>query len=279
MPGGAAEDRSNLMKKLLATLALLLITQTAFAFDHRHTDWEALLKRHVVLITKGNASQVNYAGFQATRAALKKYLDALSAVSEAEYRRWSKPQQLAFLINAYNAYTVELILTRYPDLRSIKDLGSLFQSPWKKTFFALLGKERSLDDVEHGLIRAPGAFNEPRIHVAVNCASNGCPMLRDEAFTAARLDVQLDDSMRRFLADRSRNRFDAASNTLSVSKIFDWYKGDFEQGHQGFTSLDATFARYADALGDTPSAQETIRNGGLKIRYLDYDWALNATKR
>lgn len=174
---------------------------------------------------------------------------------------------------------MELILTRYPDLKSIKDLGSVFQSPWKKTFFTLLGKERSLDDVEHGLIRAPGAFNEPRIHVAVNCASIGCPMLRDEAFTADKLDAQLEDGMRRFLSDRTRNRFDTASNTLSVSKIFDWYQGDFEQGYQGFTSLDATFARYAAALGDTPQARDAIRNGGLNIRYLDYDWALNATKR
>ncbi len=267
------------MKKQLAALTLLLIAHAAFAFDHRHADWSALLEQHVVLISNGNASQVDYAGFKTDRAALEKYLDALSAVSEAEYRRWSKPQQLAFLINAYNAFTVELILTRYPDLKSIKELGSVFQSPWKKTFFTLLGKERSLDDVEHGMIRAPGAFNEPRIHAAVNCASIGCPMLRQEAFTADQLESQLEDSLRRFLADRSRNRFDAASNTLSVSSLFDWYKGDFEKGHQGFTSLDATFARYADVLGDTPSAQETIRNGGLKIRYLDYDWALNAQRR
>lgn len=267
------------MKKLLAILVLMLMSSVVFAFDHRHADWEALLKRHVVLITQGNASQVDYAGFKTDQTALQQYLDALSAVSEADYRRWSQPQQLAFLINAYNAFTVELILTRYPDLKSIKDLGSILQSPWKKTFFTLLGQERSLDEVEHGMIRAPGAFNEPRIHAAVNCASIGCPMLRNEAFVADRLDQQLEDSMRRFLADRSRNRFDAARNTLSVSKIFDWYQGDFEKGHQGFTSLDATFARYADALGDTPEAQAVIRQGGLKIQYLDYDWALNAKRR
>ena len=266
------------MKRLLAALTLLLITQTAFAFDHRHAEWSALLDQHVVPITDGNASQVNYASLKADRAALKRYLDSLSAVDEADYRRWSNPQQLAFLINAYNAFTVDLILTRYPDLKSIKDLGSVLQSPWKKAFFTLLGKERSLDDIEHGLIRASGAFDEPRIHAAVTCASIGCPMLRAEAFTADKLDAQLEDGMRRFLSDRSRNRFDVAGNTLSVSKIFDWYKGDFEKGHQGFTSLDATFARYADALGDTPQARNAIRKGGLNIRHLDYDWALNATK-
>lgn len=261
-------------------LALMLAAfQVQAAFDHRHAAWDTLLKKHVVLISNGGASQVDYAGFKNDRATLKAYLDSLSAVPEADYQRWGKPQRLAFLINAYKAFTVELILTRYPDLKSIKELGSLLQSPWKKAFFSLIGQERSLDEVEHGMIRTPGAFDEPRIHAAVNCASVGCPMLRDEAFTADRLDGQLEDSMRRFLSDRSRNRFDAASNTLSVSKIFDWYKGDFEQGHQGFSSLDATFARYADALGDTPQAQAAIRKGGLKIRSLEYDWALNAVRR
>ncbi|MEZ5584246.1 MAG: DUF547 domain-containing protein [Candidatus Competibacteraceae bacterium] len=272
-----------IQSRWLIALTLLFMTSLAqAAFDHRHAvSWNTLLDRHVVLINQGNASQVDYAGFKADQAALKSYLDRLSMVSEADYRRWSKPQpqQLAFLINAYNAFTVDLILTRYPNLKSIKDLGSVFQSPWKKAFFTLLGQERSLDDVEHNMIRAPGVFNEPRIHVAVNCASIGCPMLRNEAFVASSLDAQLDDSMRRFLADRSRNRFDAPNKTLLVSKIFDWYQDDFAKGYQGFTSLQATFARYADVLGDTPQEQDAIRKGGLNIRYLDYDWALNATQR
>ncbi|MBK8184526.1 MAG: DUF547 domain-containing protein [Candidatus Competibacteraceae bacterium] len=268
------------MPRLSLLLALWLAAfQVQAAFDHRHAAWDALLKKHVVLISNGSASQVDYAGFKSDRTALKTYLDSLSAVAETDYRRWTKNQQLAFLINAYNAFTVELILTRYPDLKSIKDLGSLVQSPWKKRFFTLMGQERSLDEVEHGMIRASGVFNEPRIHAAVNCASVGCPMLRDDAFTAEQLDKQLEDSMRRFLADRGRNRFDAATNMLSVSKIFDWYKGDFEKGHQGFSSLEASFARYADALGDTPHAQNAIRKGGLNLRYLDYDWALNAVRR
>lgn len=272
--------RYRLLPRFSLLLALLLAAfQAQAAFDHRHAAWDALLKKHVVPISDGNASQVDYAGFKADRTALKAYLDALSAVPDSDYRRWTKNQQLAFLINAYNAYTVDLILTRYPDLQSIKDLGSVLQSPWKKTFFTLLGQARSLDDVEHGMIRAPGAFDEPRIHAAVNCASVGCPMLRAEAFAADRLDGQLEDSMRRFLSDRSRNRFDAAGNTLSVSRIFDWYQGDFEKGHQGFSSLDATFTRYADALGDTLQTQDAIRKGGLKIRYLEYDWALNAARR
>jgi hypothetical protein len=178
-------------------------------------------------------------------------------------------------VNAYNAFTVELILTRYPGLTSIKDLGSFVQSPWQKKFFRLLGDQRSLDDVEHGLIRAPGVFDDPRIHFAVVCASKGCPMLRNEAFVAERLELQLDDSLRRFLSDRSRNRYESATGTLTVSKIFDWYRKDFSLGHQGFTSLNAVFVRWTDSLADQPAMQARIRSGDFKLEFLPYDWALN----
>ena len=249
--------------------------QSETGFDHRHAAWDGLLKQHVVVAASGHASSLRYAAVRSQRGSLKACLDSLSDVPPADYGRWTRAQQLAFLINAYNAFTVELILTRYPDLKSIKDLGSLLQSPWRKTFFRLLGKERSLDDVEHGLIRAPGTFDDPRIHVAVVCASIGCPMLRSEAYVADRLGAQLDDGMRSFLSDRSRNRFDAAAGTLSVSRIFDWYRKDFEQGHQGIASLQGHFARHADVLASTPQAQADIRAGRYKLAYLDYDWALN----
>jgi hypothetical protein len=267
------------MKRLLVMLVLLGLNATAFAFDQRHAAWSALLAEHVVVSADGNSSRVRYAGMQADRARLRSYLDTLSAVGEADYRGWPKAQRLAFLINAYNAFTVELVLTRYPALASIKELGSVFQSPWKRKFFTLLGKERSLDDVEHGLIRAPGAFDEPRIHVAVVCASVGCPMLRAEAYTAERLDAQLEDGMRRFLSDNTRNRFDAARGRLQVSKIFDWYGKDFEHGHQGFDSLRTTFARYGQALATSPAAVARIRAGDYVLEHLDYDWRLNDADR
>ena len=158
--------------RFLAAAALLLAAQAALAFDHAHPAWDALLRAHVALAPDGRSSRVDYAALQGRRAALKAYLAELSAVAPAEYRGWTREQRLSFLINAYNAFTVELVLTRYPDLQSIKDLGSLFQSPWKKEFFTLLGEPRSLDAVEHGLVRAPGAFDDPRIHFALNCASD-----------------------------------------------------------------------------------------------------------
>ena len=266
---------AGLSLALIGVTGLALAQSPAASFDHRHGAWDALLKQHVMVAASGNASTLRYAALQAQRPALKAYLDTLSAVSAASYGAWSRSQQLAFLINAYNAFTVELILTRYPDLKSIKDLGGFLQSPWKKKFFQLLGQERSLDEVEHEMIRAPGVFDDPRIHVAVVCASIGCPMLRNEAFVAERLDAQLDDALRRFLSDRSRNRFDASSGTLSVSKIFDWYRKDFERGHKGYDSLQTLFARHAEALGATPQSQAEIRAGRYKLAFLDYDWALN----
>lgn len=276
-------NRRTLIAALPWALLGLAGTPTAQAtpngFDHRHAAWDALLKQHVLVAPGGNASTLRYAALQHQRKELKAYLDSLSAVAPADYAAWTGPQQLAFLVNAYNAFTVELILTRYPDLKSIKDLGSFLQSPWKKKFFHLLGQQRSLDEVEHEMIRAPGVFDDPRIHVAVVCASIGCPMLRNEAFVAERMDAQLDDALRRFLSDRSRNRFDANTGiddgTLAVSKIFDWYRKDFEQGHQGFDSLQTLFARHADTLAATPPAQAEIRAGRYKLSSLDYDWALN----
>ena len=264
---------------IAAAAMLLAVTHAAFAFDHAHAAWDALLKRHVVVSNEGNASRVNYAGFAREQKELNVYLGELSSVTEGEYGKWGPERQLAFLINAYNAFTVKLVLTRYPDLASIKDLGSFLRSPWKKAFFTLLGAERSLDDVEHGLIRAPGIFNEPRIHFAVNCAAIGCPMLRAEAYRGDRLDAQLEDGARRFLGDRSRNRFDPATGSLALSRIFDWYQGDFQKGDRGVNSVAQFIGRHAELLADDAAARAAVRQGQVKIRYLDYDWSLNDLKR
>lgn len=249
---------------------------TAAAFDHQHSAWNQLLAKHVRWINNGSASQVNYAGLQQDRAAMQAYLDSLSAISQSEFDSWNRDQRLAFLINAYNAFTVQLILSKYPQLKSIKDLGSLLRSPWKKKFFTLLGKKRHLDNIEHDLIRARGAYDEPLIHVAVVCASIGCPALRTDAFTANNLDFQLQDSMKRFLSDHSRNRHNPQSDALEVSEVFKWYRKDFEQGHRGYRRLNDLFAAYAQQLTDDPQVQQRIQRGEVKIRHLKYDWALNA---
>ena len=255
-------------------------------FDHSHAAWDGLLKKHVVVIAGGKASQLRYAGMAQDRAVLKAYLESLSRVSEAEFSGWSKARRMAFLINAYNAFMVEKILTRYPDIASVWDFGRIFGNPFRDDFFALFGRRFTLDGIEHDLLRKPGAYDEPRIHFAVNCASVGCPMLREEAYFAGRLGAQLEEQARRFLADRTRNRFDPKSGKLEVSKIFDWYKGDWERGARGFdggtppiNSRAEYFARYARLLADEPAHQQRIIDQKADIGFLDYDWMLNDVRR
>lgn len=263
--------RRHFIALLAASAMVPLAGHAQTAFDHQYTAWSALAKKHVKWLPDGKQSRVNYKGFAADRASLKEVLSAMSAVPKAAYDSWSKPQQMAFLINAYNAFTVELILTKYPDLQSIKDLGSLFQSPWKKEFFTLLGSKRHLDWIEHDQLRP--VFKDPRVHAAVNCASIGCPALRDEAFTAAKLDAQLDDGMRRFMGDRTRNR--VKGDEVQVSAIFKWFKEDFNSGYRGFKQVEDVFATYAEQLTDKPEEQAALRAKTLSVSYLDYDWSLN----
>jgi hypothetical protein len=244
-------------------------------FDHKHAAWTALLRKHVRLVRGGQTTQVDYAGFKADRAALTAYLDSLSAVTPTTFGGWTQAERQAFLINAYNAFTVELILTRYPDLKSIKDLGSLLSSPWKPKWIPLLGNKVSLDDIEHAMLRKRGDYDDPRVHFAVNCASIGCPALREEAFVAARLDAQMDEQTLRFMSDRTRNRYNAQRGRLELSKIFDWYGEDFRLGHRGIGSLPAFAARYADQLAEAPADRERIRAVQADIVFTDYDWALN----
>jgi hypothetical protein len=243
------------LRSLLVALVAWLAAAAAWAqFDHAQAVWDALLKQHVHWLPDGRQSRVDYAGFQADRARLAQVLDGFSAVTPAEFGGWTRPQRMAFLINAYNAFTVELILRR---------------------FFRLLGEQRDLDWIEHEQLRPN--YADPRVHAAVNCASIGCPALRNEAFTAARLEAQLDDGMLRFLGDRTRNR--VRGGRLEVSSIFKWFREDFEKGDQGYTRVEDVFAKYAAQLSDDPAEQSRLRSGKLPPHYLDYDWSLNAAGR
>jgi hypothetical protein len=249
-------------------LLFLFATGTASATKFQHQQWDQLLKKNVVNIESGRSTQVNYLGMKQDQAVLKQYLHTLSEVSTETFNKWSKPEQLAFLINAYNAWTVELILTKYPKLDSIKELGSLFRSPWKKEFILLLDETRSLDNIEQVLIR--GNFKEPRIHFAVNCASIGCPALRAEAYQSDVLEMQLTEATNLFLSDSSRNRL--KGDELQLSKIFKWYQDDFEQQQ----TLAQFLVKYAKALNLTEEQKQAVINGDIDIEYLDYDWSLNS---
>lgn len=264
------------MQHSFITILFLLVSVPANAADFDHSSWNDLLADNVVMSPDGSSSNTNYARFKEDQTALKSYLDAMSEVSRTEFDGWQKPDQLAFLINGYNAWTVELILSRYPDLESIKELGSLTQSPWQKAFIPLLGETVSLDNIEHGMIRGSGRYNDPRIHFGVNCASIGCPALLNEAFVGSKLEQQLDMMTKGFLSDRSRNRLE--NGNLAVSSIFNWYGDDFEQGWRNAETLDEFFALYADSLGLSAAEVEALDSGDMEITFLEYDWRLNDSK-
>lgn len=240
-------------------------------FDH--ADWSRLLSEHVIAV--GNSTQFDYAGIERKATILQHYLDKLSAVTRANFDSWPKDEQLAFLLNAYNAWTVKLVLSNYKNIKSIKELGSLMQSPWKKPFIPLLGKTLSLDDIEHGLIRGSGRYLEPRIHFAANCASIGCPAIRNEAYISTKLESQLEDQTHKFLEDRTRNYL--ANDVLQLSSIFKWYRDDFENGWRGTESLEQFIALYATDLSLSPQQIENLKNGKMRIEFLDYNWNLNRT--
>lgn len=269
------------MRRIIAIVLLLLGLNSpvhavsagaAPAYDPTHAAWTQLLAAHVQWNAAGTATSVDYDGFKRDAGALREYLRSLSSVTPAQFERFGHDEREAFLINAYNAATVQLVLTRYPALESIKDLGGWTSTPWQKPFVGLLGSVRSLDEIEHEMLRGAPDYRDPRIHFALNCASVGCPALRPEAYVGPQLRLQLEDQTRRFLRDRTRNRYDARSGTVWLSRVLDWYSGDFTL-RSG--SVAGFLARYADALGMDAAATGRLRAGALSIAYFDYDWRLN----
>ena len=305
MTNALAVSQLGAMRKLgrlAASSVMLLAASASFSVlsdeavleenNTLHEPFSALLSEHVKTIDSGASTQVDYKGFKQNSNRLTEYLNALAKVEKSTFERWDKADQLAFLINAYNAYTIDLILTEYPEIDSIRDLGGFFSSPWKKEVAPLLGKTLTLDEIEHELIRGQSqntkGYNEPRIHFAVNCASIGCPALREEAYVGEKLDSQLDAQTKRFLADTSRNRMNG--NTLKLSKIFDWYGEDFEnnagresESWQGANNVNTeTLSQflllYKDALNLSEPQVSTLEQENAEIEFLDYDWALNDTQ-
>ncbi|MEK6153360.1 DUF547 domain-containing protein [Flavobacteriaceae bacterium 3-367] len=215
------------------------------AFDH--SAWNELLKTYVNV-----NGDVDYGSFKADRAKLQVYLDALAANLPDE--SWTREQVLAYWINAYNAFTIKLIIDNYP-IKSIKDI----KDPWGTRFFKLGDKWYNLGEIEHKILRK---MDEPRIHFAINCASYSCPRLLNEAYTPSRLEAQLQAMTIDFVNDTKRNRISTSSAQLS--NIFKWYKKDFTTG----TSL----IDYIKAYTNIAVGKQT------KITYLKYDWSLNEAK-
>ena len=231
------------MKQLL-TYVLLLCLWTISAQKMDHSEWTEILQRHV-----SDSGKVNYRAFENNREPLENYLDNLARHSPKD--DWSNAETKAYWINAYNAYTIQLILDNYP-LKSIKDINN----PWDQTFFKINGKKMSLNTIEHKILRPMG---DPRIHFAIVCASESCPKLLNYAFEAKTLNNQLDQAAKAFINDTSKNSLTASR--ITISKLFKWFKSDFPKGE--------AFINYLNMYSTVKIDPET------EIDYQHYNWALN----
>jgi hypothetical protein len=252
--------------KYFSRILLILITSVIVSCQNaipgmagttppNHEPWNQLLKAHV-----SPTGIVDYKGFIKDKSKLDAYLKTISA-NAPDRKTWSKNEQLAYWINAYNAFTVSLIVQNYP-VKSIKDLGPALKIPlikdvWHYKFFKIGGQESSLDEIEHSILRKE--FEEPRIHFAINCASVSCPPLLNEAFMASNIESQLVKVAKTFVNDKSRNKITA--NSVEISSIFSWFRGDFTENGSIVDFLN----KYSSIKIDAKA----------KVSYLDYNWNLN----
>ena len=234
-------------------------------FDHAHATWTK------VLADFGRADGFDYRSLKKERKSIDEYLTLLLSVEVEDFETWTREQRYAFWINAYNAYTVRLVVDHYP-LKSIRDIGDEELGTWDRRFIPLQhlfpqakGKPLSLNDVEHEILRKQ--FEDARVHAAVNCASRGCPPLAASAFTPKGLDEQLDGVTRAWLADEERTRFDAEKGVAEVSEILRWFEGDFVRDGKSVAGWLAKFAPEKHSAW--------LAKGPVTLRYLEYDWALN----
>jgi len=240
-----------------ALVGLMVVTSVAQAFDHRHSKLDAVLRKYVA------NKKIDYAGLKRDQGSLGSYLDSVSEVAQSDFKSWDDKQELAFLINVYNAATLKLVIDHYP-LKSIKKIGG-FKGPWKMKVVRVFGGTYTLDQIEHEMIRKN--YGDPRAHFAINCASGGCPSLRNEAYRGDKIDAQLNEQGKIFMGDASKNRIDRANGRLYLSPLFDWFKGDFV-GKSG--SVEKFIAPYVSATD-----RAAVLGGKLKVKYTDYDWSLN----
>lgn len=237
--------------KIPAFIGILIgfaLAASAQSFDQTYSSFNHLLETHVA------DGRVDYRGLKSDPQPLASYLARAGAVKEPEFNAWNQSEQLAFLINLYNAATLQLIIDYYP-VESIKKIGTFFKGPWDQPVVSLFGKTITLNELEHGIIRK--RYNEPRIHMVLVCAAKGCPPLRSEVYTADQLDAQLDDQSRIYLSSPDGLVIERTAGVARISSIFKWYGDDFP-------SVESFIEKHSG---------ESIK--GLKIRYLSYDWSLN----
>lgn len=267
---------SSVMTICLASPALL-----ASDFDRSHGLYAQILKTHV------REGLVDYAALKAGRARLDSYVAALGSVPPQTLSSWSLEDRFAYWINAYNAFTLKVIIDHYPidgswfslyPRNSIRQISGV----WDKITFTAAGRQVTLNQIEHEILRKE--FADPRLHASINCASMSCPALWPEPFLGDRLHRQLEDAAKAFATSPARNRIDLAAKVLHASMIFDWFSDDFVKAYApggSFAGLDGKSAAAAGFLAKfgPPQAQAAISAGGFSVRWLSYDWSLNDVPR
>jgi hypothetical protein len=237
---------------VIAGLMIVSASQTQARDVVDHSLFSDLLQSYV------KDGLVNYQEMKSEEQKLDRYLALLDSTNPDNLGR---EEQFAFYMNAYNAYTIKLILENYP-VKSIKDTGKLLKSPWKIDFVKIGGQTMTLDDVEHNILRP--RFKDARVHFAINCAAKDCPPLYPEAFEGSKVDEQLERNARAFLNNPEKNYLDG--ETLYVTRLFKWFGGDFNDDPLGY------ILQFAE--GDF-KAQLEAKKDKIKVKFLDYDWALN----
>ena len=230
------------------------------AFDF--SDWDALVKKYVTPKTLEGVrlNAVNYASLKKDPV-FSGLITRLESYSPASLE--SRESTLSFWINVYNILAAKMITDHYP-IKSIKDVGSFFKPVWKRVAGTVGGKERTLNDIEQEILRK---MNEPRIHMAIVCASVSCPDLRREAYIAGKLNEQLDDQMEKFLRSRGKGmKLDEQKNRVYLSAIFKWFAEDFES-RGGVLKYIGKYV--------TAEERKVLNNSKIKISYLHYNWKIN----
>ncbi len=245
------------------------IIATDQSFDYQ--DYAEVLKTYV-----DNRGLVDYQGLQANRATLDKFNRSLGSLAPDVYNSWSQTEQLAFLINAYNSFTLQSIIDRNPLEKSIRDIPGV----WKRRKFQLAGEAKTLDNIEHDILRKK--FNEPRIHAALVCAAISCPPLKNEPYLPEKIDSQLEERVNKFLASPHGFKIEREKKRVYLSSIFKWFGEDWLAtystkdkftGNKKEKAVLNFISQYLNA-----SEREYLEQGEYKISYLDYDWSLNKQK-
>jgi len=216
---------------------------------------------------------VDYESLQRDRQSLDAYNASLELTSPSTFESWSKEEQIAVLINAYNSLTLQSIIDQSPIKDSIKDIRGV----WRFNKHGLFRDEQTLNNIEHDILRVN--YNEPRIHAALVCAAISCPYLRQEPFTGENLDAQLDDQVKIFLSREEAFKIDRENNVVMLSAIFDWFGQDWvpsfgtEDGFAGNKNQKAVLNFISGYVSEEDKAY--LEAGGYDIKYTDYNWALN----